>query len=137
MRSTGILLCVGAVALAGAAGRLHADVIVLENGSRLVGTISGLVPGKVLQTTDFAGVLALDATRIVDIQAGKPIRVAFEDGQRAQGTLRVAQVGAVLEGARNLYWRLSAWENLLYFGSIRLVPRGQLGQRAEELPAVE
>ena len=45
----------------------------------------------------------------------------------------VSHIGAVLEGARNLYWRLSAWENLLYFGSIRLVPRRQLGQRAEEL----
>lgn len=50
--------------------------------------------------------------------------------QRAQA---VAQIGAVLEGARNLYWRLSAWENLIYFGSIRLVPRNHLVHRAEEL----
>ncbi|MBI3958050.1 MAG: ABC transporter ATP-binding protein [Chloroflexi bacterium] len=53
--------------------------------------------------------------------------------QRAQA---IAHVGAVLEGARNLYWRLSAWENLLYFGSIRLVPRRQLIQRADELLAL-
>ncbi len=42
-------------------------------------------------------------------------------------------IGAVLEGARNLYWRLSAWENLRYFGSLRLVPRHRLSLRIEEL----
>ncbi len=31
----------------------------------------------------------------------------------------LTQIGAVLEGARNVYWRLSAWENLLYFGRLR------------------
>ena len=45
----------------------------------------------------------------------------------------VRHVGAVLEGARNLYWRLSARENLLYFGSLRLVPRRVLKQRIMEL----
>lgn len=45
----------------------------------------------------------------------------------------VKQIGAVLEGTRNLYWRLSAWENLLYFGGIRLVPPSQLRRRAEDL----
>ncbi|GIW28877.1 MAG: hypothetical protein KatS3mg070_2240 [Meiothermus sp.] len=28
-------------------------------------------------------------------------------------------IGAVLEGSRNLYWRLSALENLIYFGTLR------------------
>jgi ABC-2 type transport system ATP-binding protein len=45
----------------------------------------------------------------------------------------VHHVGAVLEGARNLYWRLSAWDNLLYFGSIRLVPDPVLRERAADL----
>ena len=45
----------------------------------------------------------------------------------------VSHIGAVLEGSRNLYWRLSAWENLLYFGGIRLVPSRKLRQRADEL----
>jgi len=48
-------------------------------------------------------------------------------------TKGVRQLGAVLEGARNLYWRLSARENLLYFGSLRLVPRRDLNQRIDEL----
>src|SRR5690606_31047045 len=29
------------------------------------------------------------------------------------------QLGAVLEGSRNLYWRLSVWENIAYFGELK------------------
>lgn len=61
------------------------------------------------------------------------IRGSNVRSQRAQA---IAQIGAVLEGARNLYWRLSAWENLVYFGSIRLVPYKLLIQRADELLAL-
>lgn len=42
-------------------------------------------------------------------------------------------IGAVLEGARNLYWRLSARDNLLYFGNLRLVPRRVLNERIKSL----
>lgn len=45
----------------------------------------------------------------------------------------IKHIGAVLEGARNLYWRLSAIENLRYFGSLRLVPRRKLRTRIDEL----
>src|SRR4029079_17260265 len=39
----------------------------------------------------------------------------------------IARMGVVLEGTRNLYWRLTAWENLLYFGRLR----GWGGRRLE------
>src|SRR5688500_9465503 len=29
------------------------------------------------------------------------------------------KLGAVLEGSRNLYWRMSPWENIRYFGELR------------------
>ncbi|MCB0031018.1 MAG: ABC transporter ATP-binding protein [Anaerolineales bacterium] len=45
----------------------------------------------------------------------------------------IRHIGAVLEGARNLYWRLSAGENLRYFGSLRQVPRKQLPDRVDSL----
>jgi ABC-2 type transport system ATP-binding protein len=48
-------------------------------------------------------------------------------------TASVRHIGAVLEGARNLYWRLSAEENLRYFGALRLTPRRQLAGRIDEL----
>ncbi len=47
--------------------------------------------------------------------------------------MAVRQVGAVLEGARNVYWSLSAWQNLLYFGRLKGLSRRQIVPRAESL----
>ena len=47
--------------------------------------------------------------------------------------LAVWQVGAVLEGARNVYWSLSAWQNLLYFGRLKGLSRRVIVPRAESL----
>jgi len=44
----------------------------------------------------------------------------------------MTQIGAVLEGARNIYWRLSAMQNLLYFGRLKGKTR-HLKERAEQL----
>lgn len=43
------------------------------------------------------------------------------------------QIGAVLEGTRNVYWRLSAWENLMYFGHLKGFWGKRLKTRAEKL----
>jgi ABC-2 type transport system ATP-binding protein len=43
------------------------------------------------------------------------------------------QVGAVLEGSRNVYWNLSAWQNLLYFGRLKGMRKAAVRARAEEL----
>ena len=48
-------------------------------------------------------------------------------------TQAVASIGAVLEGARNLYWRLSARENLRYFGRLRRAPARELDVRIDRL----
>ena len=42
-------------------------------------------------------------------------------------------VGAVLEGNRNLYWRLTPMENLEYFGVLRQMPRRVVKQRGAQL----
>lgn len=42
-------------------------------------------------------------------------------------------LGAVLEGSRNLYWRLTPLENFEYWGGIRGVPRSITLQRGKEL----
>jgi ABC-2 type transport system ATP-binding protein len=47
----------------------------------------------------------------------------------------LAQVGAVLEGARNVYWQLSAWENVLYFGRLKGLRGAILRERAADLLA--
>ncbi len=49
-----------------------------------------------------------------------------------QKNAAMTQIGAVLEGARNIYWRLSAMQNLLYFGRLK-GKSYQLKERAEQL----
>ena len=46
------------------------------------------------------------------------IRIEGEDLARNRRRA-IARMGVVLEGTRNLYWRLTAWENLMYFGRLR------------------
>ncbi len=43
------------------------------------------------------------------------------------------QIGVVLEGARNIYWQLSALENLLYYGRLKGYAGKDLHSRAEML----
>jgi ABC-2 type transport system ATP-binding protein len=46
---------------------------------------------------------------------------------------RRPQLGAVLEGSRNLYWRLSVWENIAYFGELKGIFMSALRPQAAEL----
>jgi ABC-2 type transport system ATP-binding protein len=50
--------------------------------------------------------------------------------QRSQA---VRQIGAVLEGSRNVYWPLSAWQNLLYFGRLKGRRAADIKPRARRL----
>jgi ABC-2 type transport system ATP-binding protein len=45
----------------------------------------------------------------------------------------VRQIGAVLEGSRNVYWPLSAWQNLLYFGRLKGLRGAEIKPRAQRL----
>lgn len=45
----------------------------------------------------------------------------------------IKQIGAVLEGTRNIYWQLSAWENLMYFGHLKGWWGNKLKERAKWL----
>ena len=45
----------------------------------------------------------------------------------------VRQLGAVLEGSRNVYWPLSAWQNLMYFGRLKGLRGREIRPRAERL----
>ena len=45
----------------------------------------------------------------------------------------MSQIGAVLEGTRNVYWRLSALENVMYFGRLKGTHGKELRKRAESL----
>lgn len=52
---------------------------------------------------------------------------------RRQRSQAVRQLGAVLEGSRNVYWSLTAWQNLLYFGRLKGLRAAQVKPRAARL----
>ncbi|GAA2738398.1 ABC transporter ATP-binding protein [Actinocorallia aurantiaca] len=45
----------------------------------------------------------------------------------------MARFGAVLEGSRNVYWSLSAWQNLMYFGRLKGLRKRRTAERARIL----
>ncbi len=47
----------------------------------------------------------------------------------------VRQIGAVLEGSRNVYWPLTAWQNLMYFGRLKGLRGHEIKPRAQRLLA--
>jgi ABC-2 type transport system ATP-binding protein len=59
------------------------------------------------------------------------VKVAGYDPHRETRALRA--IGAVLEGNRNLYWRLTPTENLEYFGVLRGLNRRVAQQRSRDL----
>jgi ABC-2 type transport system ATP-binding protein len=61
------------------------------------------------------------------------VRIAGRDPHKNPWALR--SLGAVLEGTRNLYWRLTPEENLEYFGVLRGLSRQVAQQRTVELLA--
>jgi ABC-2 type transport system ATP-binding protein len=50
-----------------------------------------------------------------------------------QRSAAVLQIGAVLEGGRNVYWTMTAWQNLLYFGRLKGLRGEDIRPRAERL----
>jgi ABC-2 type transport system ATP-binding protein len=45
----------------------------------------------------------------------------------------MAQIGAVLEGTRNIHWQLSSWQNLRYFAALKGCHGRQQRERSERL----
>ncbi|WP_020388708.1 ABC transporter ATP-binding protein [Kribbella catacumbae] len=70
-------------------------------------------------------------TSLVTPTAGTARLGGFDIGK--QRSRAVQQIGAVLEGSRNVYWSLSAWQNLLYFGRLKGLSKAEIRPRAERL----
>jgi len=66
------------------------------------------------------------------LPTGGSAAVLGYDVQR-QRSLAVQQIGAVLEGSRNIYWSLTAMQNLLYFGRLKGLRTADIKPRGERL----
>ena len=108
------------------------------SGGRTVAAVQGVTfsvdAGEILA---FLGPNGAGKTTTVKMIAGlvEPtsgrVRVRGLDPTRDRAA--AAFIGAVLEGSRNVYWRLTPQENLEYFGALRGMPRRQARSRGLEL----
>ncbi|MFC3494025.1 ABC transporter ATP-binding protein [Glycomyces rhizosphaerae] len=107
-----------------------------DTGPLAVDDISLAVePGSVI---GFLGPNGAGKTTTIKILAGL---VSATSGSASLGGFDVvhqraaamAQFGAVLEGSRNIYWTLSSWQNLIYFGRLKGLRKSAAAARAERL----
>lgn len=63
--------------------------------------------------------------------SGRVLVCGYDTAVEWQRQRAAKHVGAVLEGSRNVYWRLSAAANLRYFGTLRGVPGPLLRERSD------
>jgi ABC-2 type transport system ATP-binding protein len=94
----------------------------VERGA-LVGLLGPNGAGKTTTIKALCGLIEPDAGELT--VAGIDVR------RRRRHALR--HLAAVLEGNRNLYWRLTAFENLTYFAGNRGMPRRSVVKRIDEL----
>jgi ABC-2 type transport system ATP-binding protein len=105
-----------------------------RRGKQIVSAVRGvslsIAPGEVLA---FLGPNGAGKTTTIKMMAGliKPdagmVRIAGSDPHRNPAALQ--KLGAVLEGNRNVYWRLTPEENLEYFGVLKGLTAKQARQR--------
>ncbi|MDA8346469.1 MAG: ABC transporter ATP-binding protein [Thermaerobacter sp.] len=111
---TNVITAVDGIAIAVAAGEVLA--FLGPNGAGKTTTIK-MVAGLVRPDQGRVTISNIDVT-------GRP-------------ALAAAHLGAVLEGSRNLYWRLTCLENLIYWGTLRrLTPRAARTRAVELLRLV-
>lgn len=67
---------------------------------------------------------------LIEPTAGR-VRIGGRDPDSDR--LAMQEIGAVLEGSRNIYWRLTPEENLEYFGTLRGLSRRRARERGTEL----
>ncbi|NJL87445.1 MAG: ABC transporter ATP-binding protein [Leptolyngbyaceae cyanobacterium SM1_1_3] len=105
-------------------GGVHAidEVSFTVQSGDLLGLIGPNGAGKTTTIKMIAGLIRPDSGSV---------RIAGLDPHQQARALK--QVGAVLEGNRNLYWKLTALENLDYFGVLRGVSSRLARQRGSEL----
>ncbi len=99
------------------------DVSLQLSAGRILAFLGPNGAGKTTTIKMIAGLVKMDAG---DVRiAGHSLRTAGASARR--------QLGAVLEGSRNLYWRLTPVENIEYWAGIRGVPRREARERGLEL----
>ncbi|MFQ3617914.1 MAG: ABC transporter ATP-binding protein [Cyanobacteriota bacterium] len=98
------------------------DVSLVLNAGEVLAFLGPNGAGKTTTIKMIAGLILPDAGQV---------QIVGRDPHRDSRALR--SLGAVLEGNRNLYWRLTCEENLEYFGVLRGLSRRVAHQRGKVL----
>lgn len=109
--------------------KTYGDLVAVDGLSFEVapGEILGILgpngSGKTTTLKSILGLITFDAgtVRLKDIDVAR------------DRTGAVSHVGAILEGARNIYWYLSPEENLIYFAGIKGRSRRSVSRRIDQL----
>lgn len=99
------------------------DISFALNGGEILALLGPNGAGK---TTTIKMLLGLVAP-----SSGQACVHGYDTAVPWQRQRAMPHLGAVLEGARNIYWRLSPTANLRYFGTLRGVPKQDLAQRID------
>jgi putative salt-induced outer membrane protein YdiY len=78
------------------AGGLQADIVHLDDGTRLVGTIEQIAGAEAILSNTFAGELRVPRDRIVSIETEAPVTVQLTDGAYLTGTLGADDTGTLM-----------------------------------------
>lgn len=65
-----------------------ADVVVLTDGSRLLGTVERMGGGKLILATQFAGTIEIDSAMVTSIETDEPVNVGMASGDRLVGPIQ-------------------------------------------------
>lgn len=89
-----------AVLLAAIAGQpVLADEVVLDNGNRITGTVTGLVDDSVTLTSDYAEPIKIKKGRITGISTENPVEVHLVSGEIIKGKLKTGADGRIVVDA--------------------------------------
>ena len=81
------------VALSFACPSVIADEVRVTGGSTVVGKIKSLSDGKLIVTTDFAGDVPIDATKVTGVATENHVVVTVKTGEKVVGKLTLGDKG--------------------------------------------
>ena len=75
---------------------VHADEVIMKNGSRLIGTVISMESGKLVFKTSFAGNITIDWERVDRLTTEKAVEVSLDDKKVLKGQVVKADDGTLV-----------------------------------------
>ena len=79
-------------------GTLVADEVILTDGIRLIGKVQGMEGGKLRLSTDYAGDIQIDASKIQGITTDGSLKALVGDGEASGAMVHDAETGQEIDG---------------------------------------